>query len=141
MNRRTLLSSIVMACAMMVMMMLAGGDRAVAQQDPNCCHYTVKIATTIPNSCYPINLATRWNCNPVGTLVKTYTAPGPYVESIGIPPFPPCPPACTLAGVSLDNMSFIGPGETKRVEIGHCCYIVSFGFDIGGCIVITISGC
>jgi hypothetical protein len=126
---------------MTVMMLLVDSGKAVAQQNPNCCTYTVSILTTIPNSCLPIRLVTRWNCNPGGTIFKTYTAPGIYVEPIGPPLLPPCPPACKLVSISIDNVNFIGPGQTKQIVIGNCCYIVSFGFDSTGCIVIKISRC
>jgi hypothetical protein len=141
MTRRTILSSIIMTCAVVALMLLAGNGIAIAQQDSNCCHYTVVVSPTIPNSCLPIHLATRWACNPVGTLIKDYSHPDVYIEQIGMPPFPPCPPACKLLGVSLDNVSFVGPGERRRVVIGDCCYDLDFGFGDAGCVVITITRC
>lgn len=141
MNRRTLLSNLIAICAIAAVMALVGASGAVAQQNPNCCTYTVAISTTIPNACFPIRLATRWNCNGGGTIIKSYPAPGNYIEPIGPPLLPPCPPACKLNAISLDNVNFIGPNQTKKYMIGNCCYILSFGFDINGCIVIKITNC
>jgi len=138
MKRRAILSIIVMTCAMTVMM-VAGGDTAIAQQNPNCCSYTV-LVSAIPPNCLPITLTCQWDCDPHITS-KVYNANGTFIEPIGSPTMPPCPPACHLHAISIDNVQFTAPGQTRRYVINGCCYTLDFGFDANNCIMIKIARC
>jgi len=140
MKRRAMLSAIVMACAMTVMM-LTGGNNAVAQQNLNCCHYTVIVGATVPFDCFPVTLWTRWDCTPGILLSNSYNAAGTYVEPIGPPLLPPCPPSCHLGFISLDNVRFIGPGQSWQYHLGNCCFLLNFGYEANGCILIKINKC
>ncbi len=142
MTRRTFVPVFVAILALALAMLCTSTTVASAQQNPNCCFYTVDIQG-VPPQCFPCCLWTLWSC-PSGTqdtIQRCYPGNGTYIEPIGNPPLPPCPRACKLVGISLDGINFIGPGETKRFDIGNCCYVISFGFDANGCIYIKITRC
>ncbi len=142
MTRRTFVPVFVALFALALAMLCTSTTVASAQQNPNCCFYTVEIRG-VPPQCFRICLQTWWEC-PSGERFITdtcYTNDGIYIDTIGNPPLPPCPRACRLVRISLDGITFIGPGETRQVIIGNCCYLVSFGFDANGCIYIRITRC
>lgn len=139
MTTRTSLPALAAILATALLMLFCGASGANAQQNPNCCFYTVDIQNATP-PCDNIRLVTRWDCGGTGvTLFKTYTGSGTTIEPIGPPLLPPCPPACKLVSISIDNVNFIGPGQTWTYKIGNCCHVVSFGFDAAGCIYIRIT--
>ncbi len=138
MTRRTFVPAFVALFALALAMLCTNTTVASAQQNPNYCFYTVDIQG-VPPQCFPICLWTLWDCPPRVITRICYTNNGIYVEPIGNPPLTPCPPACKLVGISLDGINFIGPGETKRLDIGNCCYVISFGFEANGCIYIKIT--
>ncbi len=138
MTRRTFVPVFVAIFALALAMLCTSTTVASAQQNPNCCTYTVEIRG-VPPDCFRICLWTWWSC-PSGiqdTTTKCYPNDGIYSDTIRNP----CPPACKLVGISLDGINFILPGETRRVIIGNCCYLVNFGFDANGCIYIRITRC
>jgi len=132
MTRRTAFSTFIALFAMALIMLITAADSASAQQNPNCCTYTVDIQG-LPNACLPFRLATRWDCL-TATVITTYSSNGIFVQPIPGPT--PCPPACKLLGISLDNVNFIGPNQSKTYRVGNCCYLLSFGFDANGCVYI-----
>ena len=140
MTRRTFFSTFIALVALALAMLCTDTTVASAQQNPNCCTYTVDIQNLFP-PCDQIRLSTRWDCPPIFNTIKSYTGNGIFVEPLNPAGGPPCPPACKLIGISLDNVNFIGPNQTKQYKIGNCCYILSFGFDANGCIYIKITKC
>ncbi len=124
------------------MMLLLATNSASAQQNPNCCTYTV-ILQGLTGACsvQPIPLTLRWDCPPVVTTTTNYTGNGTHIEPIGNSPLSPCPPACKLIGLSLDGINFIPVGVDKSFHVGNCCYMVASGFDVNGCAVIKIFPC
>ncbi len=137
MTRRTALSTLIALFVMTLATLIGSTDTARAQQNPNCCKYTVNIQG-IPDFCLPFRIYYRWDC--ISTpVIASYAANG--ISSSPIPTPPPCPPACILRGISLDGINYIGPNETRRYVIGNCCSILSFGFDAAGCIAIKVSPC
>lgn len=136
MTRRTLLSTFIALVVLTVASLM--GSTAHAQQNPNCCTYTVEIRG-VRDACFPITLATIWTCLP-HTLFNSYRSNGVFVQPLPFPSPTPCPPAapCLLSGISLDNATFVGPNKSQRYMIGNCCYLLHYGFDPLGCIYITI---
>jgi len=138
MTRRTVLSSFIALVILTIAALAGGASTARAQQNPNCCTYTVDIQG-VPALCFPLRVYTQWSCFAT-PLVNNYTGNGVYIAPI--PGLVPCPPAsCKLTGVSLDGVNFIPPNTTKRFLIGNCCYVISFGYDINGCCYIKIGPC
>ncbi len=141
MTRRSILSTLAALFIMLTAGIIAHTGQAVAQQNPNCCTCTVDI-TGISPFCFPVRLVTRWDCSgtPV-TLFKSYTANSFTIEPIGPPLLSPCPPACKLLAVSIDNVNFTLPNQTRQYIIGNCCYLVTFIYDGNGCIYLRIRPC
>ncbi len=139
MTRRTALSTFIALVVMTIATLAGSTTTASAQQNPNCCTYTV-VVRGIQDACLPVSLATRWACLP-NTIITSYTSNGLFLERIPVPTTTPCPPgpACLLAGISLDNSTFVGPNQSHRYVFGDCCYLLEYGFATTGCIVITIS--
>ncbi len=135
MTRRTVLSTFIALVVMTILMLVGNAGSARAQQNLRCCTYTVAI-DGLSNACPNIRLAARWDCLKT-SIITSYTSNGIFVQPTPGPI--PCPPACRLTGISLDNVNFIGPNETKTYKIGDCCYRLSFGFDNSGCIYIKIT--
>jgi hypothetical protein len=143
MTRRTIFSALVAIFVTTLAMIVAPGSSASAQQNPNCCTYTVDIAGIAP-TCFPFRLTTVWNCGGVKTFdFKTYLANGVYVEPLNPPGAPPCPPACKFAGAGLNGPG--GPFATfnnpVRFNVNGCCMVVRIGFDANGCVTIFIRPC
>ncbi len=140
MTRRTFVPAFVALFALALAMLCTNTTVASAQQNSNCCFYTVDIQG-VPPQCFPCCLWIEWECPPGKRFITEtcYTNDGTYIETIGNPPLTPCPPACKMLGISLDGSNFIGPGETKQLDIGNCCYVISFEFDANGCIYIKIT--
>ncbi len=141
MTRKNLLSSIIALFAITFIMLVSGTSSASAQQSLKCCTYRVEIQG-VPLPCLPISLWASWYCNPGGFINSTtYTANGSYTEPvIAIPA--PCPPSCTLKAISLDGgATVIGPNESGQFMVNNCCYVMHYGFDADGCIVIKITRC
>lgn len=141
MNRKECIPAFFAVLALTLTMFIAITSNAGAQQNPLCCTYTVEIQNVLW-PCNQVRLVTRWNC-PAGslTLFKTYPGPSVTMEPIGAPLLDSCPPACTLQQISIDNINFINPNQVTQILVGSCCYIVSFTYDINGCIRIKIVGC
>lgn len=137
MTRRTALSTFIALFAMNIIMVITAAGSAGAQQNPKCCTYTVAV-DGLSNKCPGIRLATRWDCIR-STIITPYPSNGVFVEPT--PGALPCPPACKLLGISLDNVNFIGPNEVKKYKVGDCCYVLSFGFNSDGCIYIKVTPC
>jgi hypothetical protein len=141
MTRRTLLSALTAIVAMTFLMVFASAERVSAQQNPNCCTYTVERIGLGPN-CVNIRLSLRWNCGGTGVgTITSYGTNGITIEPIGVPPLTPCPPACTLLAISLDNINFVGPNTAGTWHVGGCCYKAAFTYDAAGCIYIKIKPC
>ena len=141
MTRRTLVKALATLCTLIFMMMAVGAENARAQQNPNCCTYTVDRMNLL-GGCVNIRLTTKWDCNgtPV-TYIKSYSTNGITIEPIGAPLLPPCPPACKLVSISLDNVNFVGPNVIGTWIIGNCCYKGIFSYDAAGCIYIKVRPC
>jgi hypothetical protein len=121
--------------AMFALLLLAAPERAAAQQNPNCCSYSVEIIG-VPATCFPITLKTQWV--PGFTNLINYAANGVYWHPIPAP----CPPAPAFDWVSPD----LGPtqirlGETRSVVIGGCCYKITATLNPNFCILIRITRC
>jgi len=141
MIRKSIFPTIAALCMMLIAGVIAQTNRAAAQQNPNCCIYTVDVNGLSP-FCFPVRLVTQWDCSgtPV-TLFRTYITNGITIEPIGTPPLLPCPPACKLLAVSMDNVNFTLPNQTRQYIIGNCCYLVTFVYDANGCIYLRIRPC
>ncbi len=138
MTGTTILSAFVALFMLTVASFVGSTTTARAQQNPNCCTYTVAIDGIRP-ACFPFRIAFRWSCFSDQSSIVSYPGNGSYTAPI--PGFTPCPPACRLADISLDGVNYVGPNETKRFVIGNCCYLVSFLYDTNGCIYIKIGPC
>lgn len=137
MSRRTTLLMFIALFAMTVATLVGSTNTARAQQNPNCCTYTVNVQGIRPE-CFPFRIYYRWLCLP-NVVVVFYPANGTYVAPTPTPP--PCPPACILRAISLDGVNFFGPNQTWTYVVGNCCYVVNFGYDANGCIVINVTPC
>lgn len=136
MTRRNVFSTFIALFAITIIMLVGSASSASAQL--RCCTYTVTVKG-VPDACLPIRLIARWDCLAT-PLVTTYTATGSYVSPI--PGLAPCPPAsCRLLGVSLDNVTYVGPNQAMKFMIGNCCYLLQYLFDANGCISIVITPC
>ncbi len=142
MTRKNLYSALAAFFAMTLAIICSGTTVASAQQNYECCTYTVDIEGITPN-CLPITLYTSWSCSNglITTLTQNYNVNGIFNQPIDPPPLPPCAPACKLGGISLDGITYIAPGGFKQVAANGCCYRVSFGFTSTGCIFIRIRRC
>lgn len=135
MTKRNVLSTFIALMAMMTITIVAGTNTARAQQNLNCCIYTVDVAGVSP-SCFPIRLWTRWSNGVFGPTIVN--ANGNFVFATPTPP--PCPPAATFIGASLAGPG--GPYATFNnpvtFNVNGCCLIVRIGFDANGCLIIYI---
>jgi len=135
MTNRNFLSTFIALMAMMTIAIVAGTSTARAQQNLNCCSYSVEISGVKPE-CFPIRLKTQWV--PGFTDIINYTANGVYWNPIPAP----CPPAPAFDWVSLQlGVNPIHLGETKTIVIGGCCYKVTATLNPNFCILIRITPC
>lgn len=134
MTRRTFLTSL--AAMLALFLVFAGTTRqAMAQQNLNCCSYSVEI-TGVKPACFPFKIKTQWQ--PGFTDIIEYTANGVYWNPIPAP----CPPAPKFDWVSLDlGATQVRLGETKKFVVGGCCYKVTATLNPNFCILILISPC
>ncbi len=137
MTRRNILSMLAILLAGL-MMSFAAPETARAQQNLNCCTYTVDIAG-FPDACFRIPLWTRWSVGVFGP--DLFLANGVYTFNTPTPP--PCPPAATFIGASIQGPG--GPYATfnnpVNFKINNCCATVRIGFDGNGCLIIYIRPC
>jgi hypothetical protein len=124
-----------MLAAAIAMLMAALPQRAAAQQNLNCCSYSVEI-TGVAAACFPITIKTQWV--PGFTDIINYAANGVYWNPIPAP----CPPAPAFDWASLNLGGLqVHLGETKKFVIGGCCYKVTSTLNPNFCILIRISPC
>jgi len=137
MKRRTFLT-LLAAFAGLVMAFAATTDTASAQQNLNCCTYSVDIAG-VPAACFRIPLWTRWSNGVFGP--QLFLANGVFVFNTPTPPA--CPPAATFIGASLQGAG--GPFATfnnpVKFNVNGCCLMARIGFDAAGCLIIYIRPC
>lgn len=138
MTRRTLLSMLATALIALVITLTAGTERAQAQQNLNCCNYSVEISGVKP-ACFPLRIKTQWLSGGISyTDIITYPANGVYWNLIP----GPCPPAPTFDWVSLNlGGTQVHLGETKQFIIGGCCYKATATLNANFCILIKITSC
>jgi len=135
MIRRAALSTFVAILVTVIVSLVAGTSPASAQQNPACCFYTVDIQG-VPANCFDFKVYFRWDCNP-NQQATIYATNGIFVAPIPTPP--PCPPACRLGTISLNEMQgFIGPNQTFTYKVKDCCITATFDFDSNGCIYIKV---
>jgi hypothetical protein len=131
MTRRAFFSALIAIAALL----LAIPERAAAQQNLNCCSYSVEISG-VPAACFPIQLKTQWV--PGFTDIINYGANGVFWKPIPAP----CPPAPAFDWVSLDlGATQVRLGETRTFIIGGCCYKVTVTLNPNFCILIIIKRC
>lgn len=135
MKRRALLSTLAIMFTMLVMSFATTTNEAIAQQNQNCCTYTVDIAG-VPASCFPFNICSFWaNGNPIA---------GPFNNNgVTVHNLPwVCPPSSVFFGASINCMfpiaSFNNP---VPYNINGCCLRVRIGFDVNGCVIIYVRPC
>jgi hypothetical protein len=140
MTRRTMLSTLAAIIIGMVMAFAGTTSTASAQQNLNCCTYTVDI--NIPAACYGINgvrLWTRWSTGVIGPQI--FNANGVYVFPTPAPGI--CPPASNFIAASL--ASAVGPWAVfngpLQFNVNGCCLVARIGFDAAGCTIIYIRRC
>ena len=137
MTRRTLLSMLLAPLMAAIMLMIAAPQRASAQQNPNCCSYSVEI-TGVKPECFPFRIKTQWVAGPTYTDIITYPANGTYWNVIP----GPCPPAPTFQWASLDlGVTQVHLGETKQFVIGGCCYKATVTLNANLCILVKVTPC
>lgn len=135
MTRRRFHSMLLAAITALVTLIGAAGEHAFAQQNLNCCSYSVEITGVRPE-CFPIRIKTQWV--PGFTDIINYAANGVYWNPIPAP----CPPAPHFDWVSLDlGMTQVRLGETKVFWVDKCCYKVTATLNPNFCILIQIRGC
>ncbi len=136
MTRRTLLSAFVGLFAMTLVTFIAGAGSASAQQNPNCCTYSVNIQG-VPAGCFRVPFWILWNNTLVGPTVLaangTFTFPIPGN----------CPPAALFNGVSLGtpNGPFATYNNPVQFTVNGCCLVARITYDGNGCVVIYIRPC
>jgi hypothetical protein len=135
MTRKTFFAALVAALIGLAAGLTVVTQHASAQQNPNCCSYSVEI-NGVSAACFPITVKTQWV--PGFTDIINYGANGVYWN-----PIPgPCPPAPPFDWVSLDlGVTQVHLGETKVFHVGGCCYKVKATVNPNFCILITINGC
>ena len=135
MKRRTILTMIATALTLLTLTFTMGARSAMAQQNPNCCTYTLNFLPTIPANCFPITVETEWG--PGIRVQFTAAAPGVYVAPIP----PPCPPAFPFNWARvLPGGPMILLGGNGTYVLPGCGYMLSYSVrvDAGGCIYIVL---
>lgn len=140
MKKRTLISTLAIMFTMLVMAFAMNTNEAVAQQNQNCCIYTVDIAG-FPASCFPFNVCSFWANGNV--CAGPFNANGVTVHNL---PWP-CPPSSVFFGASLGTScpggclfpiaSFNNP---VCYVVNGCKMMVRIGFD-NGCVRIHVRPC
>ena len=139
MTRRTLLATLAAALIGFIMAFAGTTHTAHAQQNLNCCTYTVDI--NLPAACIGpgIKLWTRWSTGVIGPQI--FNANGVYVYATPAPGI--CPPASNFVGASL--ASALGPWAVfngpLKFTVNGCCMMVRIGFDANGCTIIYVRPC
>ena len=136
MTRRTLFSTAAAMFLAFVVSFLAATDHASAQQNQNCCTYTVDVAGFAP-TCFPFTVFSVWgNGFPPGAVIGNN---GVTVHNLTWA----CPPSSPFFGASI-NMQF-GPfasfNNPVQYNFNGCCGWVRISYDAGGCVYITIRPC
>lgn len=128
-----------LCAALFALVMLAGiSQTAKAQQNFNCCTWSIN-ALGIPDACFPITVTTKWNGG-----FGSFTIP---LEAGIYPNQPlittsPCPPAPAFIGATIDGgITFATPGNPVVSQVNGCCIKVDAGFDVNGCVEITLTYC
>lgn len=140
MKKRTALSVIAAALMAVIFICTGGASEAAAQ---NCCSYTVRISTTIPPSCLPLRVGTRWGA---GVWHSTHTTAGVFTVTPVGAPFPVCPPNFlgNLVAATLNNFgNSVGPNACACIPSGTtpCKLYVCTYLDPAGCWVVDIRPC
>jgi hypothetical protein len=137
MTRRTLLATLAAAAITLVMALAGTTGTATAQQNPNCCIYTVDI--NLPTACITpgIKMWTRWSNGVFGPQVF-------FANGTTVFPVPGgCPPAANFIGASLAGPG--GPwamfGAPLQFNVNGCCMVVRTAFDANGCPIIYVRPC
>jgi len=138
MTRRALLSALATALVWLVMAFAVSTETATAQQNLNCCTYTVDIAG-VPASCFRVPLWTRWSNGVFGP--QLFLANGVFVFNTPTPP--PCPPAALFGGASLAGPAgpFASFNNPVQFKVNGCCLVVRIAYDSAGCVYIYIRPC
>jgi hypothetical protein len=135
MTRRTILSMFATALTMLALALTISVGSAAAQQNPNCCTYTLDFRPTIPIACFPITVETEWG--PGIRRAFTAATPGIYIDMVP----PPCPPAFPF------NWARVLPGGplvplwgTGTYFLPWCGYVITYTvtLDANGCIYIIL---
>ncbi len=139
MTRRKLLSAFVTLFAMTLLTLTAGAGSARAQQNPNCCIYSIDVQ--ISANCFPIQYWTKWNNTVYGpSVLNGNSAPGqPFVFLIP----GGCPPAGTFNGISLTgpNGQFATYNNPVQFNVNGCCVVARTAYDGNGCPLIYLRQC
>lgn len=140
MTRRKLLSAIVALIAMTAAMLVSDTRTASAQQNPNCCIYSLDVGG-IGANCFPILYWIRWGNVVFGpNTVNSNSAPGPPFVFL-IPGG--CPPAATFNGISLTgpNGPFATYNNPVQFNVNNCCIVARITYDVNGCPLIYLRPC
>jgi hypothetical protein len=136
MTRRTLFSMLAATIAAFAIMFTFGASGAKAQQNQNCCTYTVDVAN-FAGTCFPFNVNTVWGngfppAAPIGgNGVTVHNLPWG------------CPPSSVFFGASINAMfgPFASFNNPVQYNFNGCCGWVRIAFDQNGCVYITIRPC
>ncbi len=133
--RRSLFPALAIIIAGLVITLMAVTNEAIAQQNQNCCTYTIDVAG-VPASCFPFNIQTFWGNGfppPVNIGGNGVTPPQ------GLPW--PCPPSSVFFGASINGLFPIAAFNSPvQYNVNGCCLWVRIGF-VGGCTVIHVRPC
>lgn len=126
------------ACTLLFMVAALAAMSTTAAAQVGCCPtYAVTIQPSVPASCYPIQVDTRWSNGIGGT--STHTAPGTIIVTAPIIPGCWLSPLTGLAinGVPIPLPAIIPPC-IGPITIGGCTYTICFLRSASGCWAIDI---
>lgn len=126
------------ACTLLLAATAMTATSNTASAQVGCCPtYAVTIQPSLPATCYPIRVDTRWSNGLTGT--STHTAPGTIIVTA------PNPPGCWLSpltGLAINGVGIplpaIIPPCIGPINIGGCSYTICFLRSASGCWAIDI---
>ena len=135
MRSRTLLSTLAVMLVGLMMSFAATTKEAMAQQNQNCCTYTVDCL--VPASCLPFNVHTIWG--------NGFPPPANIVAN-GATTFPlpwACPPSSVFFGASINAPfgPFASYNNPLQYNANGCCLVIRITYDANGCPLIYVRPC
>jgi hypothetical protein len=122
-----------------------GTQQATAQVTHNCCTFRIIVPFSIPDSCMPVSVTTKWGTAIPQTDVVTTKGPGNPSLTIAAVPCPPIAPIAPLQWVSLDGgvtqIPFSEPGKVNTTLPCGICVQLNVLRELNGCLTIIVAPC